>query len=160
MIIEYAPYDVILIRPWGLQFINLGGWHDWIKSADLPVWFGPVMWTYLGLCMLGLLFSMFVREKPVKIIRIKTSLSQFLIGLVGLSYIAVGVIAIVFTSIRLSAFFGGVPLQGKIAVDVNPELLAHVFTGLKYGYYLIYVAGIMLVVLAILRNKLLGLKKD
>jgi hypothetical protein len=156
--IEMLGYNIIQIRPWGLQLgERLGGFEILLKGAPMPAWFGPMMWTYLGLCMIALLVGMAAGEKDISFGKFKISLSQFLVGGVGLSYIFAGIVAAVYASIRMKNL-GGIALQGRTFVDLGDPLVTNVDTRLLFGYYLIFVAGLLLLVLAIFRDTITGKK--
>jgi hypothetical protein len=54
--------NAVIIHPWGLE-MDLGEMAYVVKGADMPAWFAPLMWIYLGLSILALLFSLFVSSK-------------------------------------------------------------------------------------------------
>jgi hypothetical protein len=136
---------------------RLGSFDILIKGAAMPEWFAPFMWAYLGVCMIALLIGLFVRGKEFGFGKIKLNLSQILIGGVGLSYIVAGVVAAVYASMRLGDFYH-TPLQGRAYVDLG-DMHTYITSSLLPGYYLIYVAGLVLLVLALLRDKITGESK-
>jgi hypothetical protein len=150
--------DIIQIRPWGLHTAErLGGFEIFLKGASMPAWFSPMMWTYLGLCMLALLVGIVVGKKNISFGKFKMKLSQFLVGGVGLSYIVAGIVAAVYASIRMGSM-AGIPLQGRTLIDLGDPLITNVDTRLLFGYYLIFVAGLLLLVLAGLHDTITGEK--
>lgn len=154
--IEALGNDVVQIHPWGLEVDpRLGGFTVFIKGATLPAWFAPCTWAYFGLCMVALLVSLCVKAKQLRIGRFKIQLSQLLVGGVGVSYIVAAVMAAVYASIRLKAFFD-TPLQGRKPVDLGEALRTYVNTSLLLGYYLTYCAGLSLIALAALHKKIIG----
>jgi hypothetical protein len=153
--IEELGPDLVQIRPWGLAVNErLGSFDILIKGAAMPDWFAPCMWAYLGLAMIALLVGLWVRGKEFGIGRFKLNLSQILIGGVGFSYIVAGIIAVVYASIRMRSFYS-TPIQGRVYVDLG-DMHTYVTTSLLPGYWLIYVAGLLLIVLALLRDKVTG----
>jgi len=154
--IEALGNDVVQIHPWGLEVDpRLGGFTVFIKGATLPSWFAPSMWIYFGLCMIALLVSLCVRAKPIVLGRFKIHLSRLLVGGVGVSYIVAAVIAVIYLSIRLKAFFE-TPLQGRKPVDLGEAMRTYVNTSLLLGYYLTHFAGLFLLALALLHKKIIG----
>jgi hypothetical protein len=154
--IEGFGTNMVQIRPWGLVMSDqMGGFAILLKGAPMPSWFAPAMWAYLGLCLVALLVGLWVVNKKIGIGTIKMKLSQFLIGGVGFSYLVAGVVAVVYASMRM-AKMGGIPLQGRAFVDMGDPLIAYVNTRLLPGYYLIFVAGILFLVLAIFQDKIIG----
>jgi hypothetical protein len=148
----------VVVHPWGLED-NLGFMAFAVDEARMPGWFAPAMFAYLGVALLALLVSLFVKDSVVKLWKIKVSLPSLIIGIVGLSYIIVPVVAIVYMKIRMQDFYGGIPLVGHITIPLEAgSMEGHITTSLEPGYYLAYAAGALLVILALLRNKILGRK--
>jgi hypothetical protein len=156
--IEALGNNIIQIRPWGLHMDErLGGFAILLKGAPMPAWFAPMMWTYFGACMIALLVGMAARERKISLSGYKINLSQFLVGGVGLSYIFAGIVAAVYASIRMKSM-GEIPLQGRVLFDLGDPLVAYVSTRLLPGYYLIFVAGLLFLVLAVLHDTITGEK--
>jgi hypothetical protein len=156
--IEALGNNIIQIRPWGLHMDErLGGFAILLKGAPMPAWFAPMMWTYFGACMIALLVGMAARERKISLGGFKINLSQFLVGGVGLSYIFAGIVAAVYASIRMKSM-GEIPLQGRVLFDLGDPLVAYVSTRLLPGYYLIFVAGLLFLVLAVLHDTITGEK--
>ena len=152
VILELGRY--VQIRPWGLEH-DLGDFADYIKAATLPSWFAPFMWVYLGIAIVVLLFSLFAPEKVLRLGKFALSLPQLLIVAVGVSYIVVVVVAVVYASIRVDEFWH-VKLIGKTYVEVGEVEKSYVDAGLLPGYWLAGVVGPLCVILGLLRNKILG----
>ena len=154
--IEGFATDAAQIRPWGLELCDqMGGFAILLKGTEMPAWFGGFMWAYLGVCMIALLVGLFVHGEKYGFGNLKFNLSQILVGGVGFSYIVAGIVAAVYAGIRMRNTFD-VPLQGRAFIDMGDPLIAYVDTRLLPGYYLIFVAGILLLVLGLLRNKITG----
>lgn len=154
--IEQFGHDIVQIRPWGLEISEqMGDFAILLKGVPMPSWFAPFMWAYLGLCMIALLIGAFVRGRAIRIGKFKITLSQLLIGGVGFSYIVAGIVAAVYASVRMKSSFG-VPLQGRAFIDLGDPIVTFVDTRLLPGYYLIYVAALLFLVLAFLRDKITG----
>jgi hypothetical protein len=152
--IEAFGNDMVQIRPWGLVLNErMGDFKVLLKGADMPVWFAPFMWTYLGLCMIALLVGAWVRDKELDIGRFKIKLSQLLIGGVGFSYFVVGIVTAIYGSIRANAIMG-VPLLGRSFINLGEPLITYIESRFLPGYYLIYVTAILLIALALLRDKI------
>jgi hypothetical protein len=141
------------IRPWALQN-DLGILAAYIAGSDMPGWFAPLMWIYLGLCVSTLLASLFIKDKTLSLSRFKVSLPQFLIGIAGLSYIVVVVLAVIVAAIRTGDFHG-VHLIGYTFVVVGPEGTG-VQANLLWGYWLACGVGPLLILLSLLHNKIIG----
>ena len=153
--IEQLGSDIIQIHPWGLETDQRLGGFEILLGDPLPAWFAPFMWAYLGLCMIALLVGLWVQGKELGIGKFKIKLSQLLIGGVGASYIVVGVVAAIYASMRLASPYE-VPLQGRTLIDLGDPLITYVDTSLLPGYYLIYVSAVLLIVLAVLRDRITG----
>ncbi len=152
---DLSGSDHMLMRPWGVE-VMAAEIRTYANRAlySMPAFFAPLMWTYLGLCMLALAVSLFV-EKQVTLGRFRLSLPQVLIGLVGLSYLIAVAAAFVIAQIKAGA--GGFAFVGSSIVP-NPMTGGSTrFTGeLKPGYWLAIGAGSLLVALAALRNSIIG----
>ena len=119
----------------------------------MPVWFSPFMWAYFGICMVALLFGAFIKRKEFQVASFHFTLSQLLIGCVGFSYVLVGIVTVIFGSMRSNAIMG-VPFLGRSFIDLGEPLITYIEARLLPGYYLIYVAGLVLIGLAFARNKI------
>lgn len=154
--VEGFACDVVQIRPWGLEICDqMGDFEVLMKGAEMPAWFGTLMWVYLGVCMVALVLSLFVRGKGISLGKFKFSLSQLLIGGVGASYVVAGIVAAVYAAYRMKQAFD-VPLVGRAFIDMGDPIIAYVDTKLLPGYFLIYAAGLMLLGLGLFRNKITG----
>lgn len=168
--IEALGADIMRIRPWGIELTrDLGGFEILLKGTEMPPWFAPAMWAYIAACMLALLIGIFLVGKELHIGRInlarlvsigkfRISLSQVLIGGVGLSYIVAGVVFAVYTSKRMADAYD-IPLQGRVLVDLGEPIITFIDTMLLPGYYLVFVAAMLLVVLALLQDLIIGASK-
>jgi hypothetical protein len=112
------------------------------------------MFSYLGIAVLALLASMFLKDKAVKVLKFNFTLPQLIILIVGISYIIVPVVAAIFAAVRTGDFWG-MHLLGETHIVIN-DLESDVVAGFLPGYYLAYAAGVLMVVLALLRNKITG----
>lgn len=140
------------IFPYGLQE-NLGQYSGYIRGSEMPAWFAPLMWTYLGICVVALLYGLWVGEKEVKIVKFKLKLPKLLIGGVGLSYIIVAVLAIIIAAIRTGDYFG-THLLGTTRVQEHPAVFVEGV--LQCGYWLACGAGLLCIALALLRDRIIG----
>ncbi len=146
--VEEIGTNIVQIHPWGLEVDErMGSFDVLIKGAEMPGWFAPLMWTYLGLCMVALLAGAWIRGKYVTLGKFQMKVPMFLTGGVGLSYIIAGVIAAVYASIRLKGFYN-TPLQGRIYVELGDAAHTYAESTLLPGWYLVFGAGIFLVLIA------------
>ena len=157
-IVELSEVAAI-IRPWGLENHMPMEYSAWLTGAEMPVWFAPLAWAYLWLCTAALFFSLFVSEDCVALGRFKLSLQKAIIGVVGLSYIVVVVVCVIVISIRAAEFYGA-KLMGTVFVSMSDHEMSDVDTGLLLGYWLACGVGPLLVVLALLRDKITGKSLD
>ena len=145
--IESFGNNMVQIRPWGLTMSErIGDFDVLMKGSELPVWFAPFMWTYLGLCMLALLVGAFIERKEIAIGRFKIKLDQLLIGGTGLSYFIAGIVAVIFASIKCKDCMG-IPLLGRSFIDFGDPLVTYVTGRFLPGYYLVYITAILLIIL-------------
>jgi dolichyl-phosphate-mannose--protein O-mannosyl transferase len=113
------------------------------------------MWTYFGLAIAVLLIGVFSKNKDIYLFGRKFNLSRWLIGIVGFSYIVVVICAVVIMSIRINAI-GGLSLLGKSYAAMGNLEASWVDARLLPGYYLACCVGPLLILIALLRNKIKG----
>jgi hypothetical protein len=142
--------DHLVLHPWGIEAVAQVRANSDEALYSMPWFFAPFMWTYLGVCMLALAASLFV-ERRISIGRLRLSLAQVLIGLVGFSYAAA--VGIAFAVGNLRAGWAGTNFIGNSTIK-------HAMTGrkikmvsdLETGYWLALAAGVALLVLALARG--------
>ena len=150
--------DRVIVRPWGEE-ANLGAWQMVFDMPQLPAFFEPFAWTYLGVCVVLLILSLLVKDKIIKLGRFTASLPQAIVGAVGIAYIAVPAIATLAIMINLSMFeVDGVtvPLQGTVHLDFGQPWASDVTSRLRLGYWLAWGAGAFLILMALMRDKIVG----
>jgi hypothetical protein len=154
-IVELDVYAVT-IYPYGIE-INLGDYPYWLAGAEytMPLWFFTFMWIYLGLCIALLLYSLFASERRVGLGRFSWSVPQVLVVGVGLSYVIIVAAAVITIAIQSGNFYNA-PLQGSIFVAIDEHYQGWVDTGLLFGYWFACGVGPFLILLALLRNKIIG----
>ena len=103
-------------------------------------------WVYLAASAGLILFSTWLKGRK----------GQFLLGGIGAIYIAYAAIAVFIVIANRIADFG-VPLQGQ-AVYFD-QVFVLIDTRLLFGYNLTYAAGGMCIVLALLRDTIIGKPK-
>lgn len=146
--LEEIGTNIVEIHPWGLAVDErMGSFDVLIQGAQMPGWFAPFMWAYLGLCMIALLAGIVIRGKFFNIGSLRIKAAPFLVGGVGLSYFIVGVVAAVYASIRLKSFYS-TPLQGRIYVELGDAAHTYAESSLLPGWYWIFAAGALLMLVA------------
>jgi hypothetical protein len=163
----WSAYIVTLyqyaVHIYPFKFVSLvpADYAWYIAGADtaLPSWFTPFMWVYFGLSLTALLVSLIISsDQKIGWGKINMSLPTALVGAVGLSYIAVVVAAYMTISANVTAF--GAPFSGSVLVQLpGRDLESFVKTGVRFSYWLACAAGPILIVLASLRNKIIGKTK-
>lgn len=148
--------NAAVIRPWGLETQLRDSEKALIAGAEMPPWFAPFTFTYLGIIVLVLFFCLLAPNKLFKFWNIKLTLPALLIGLVGLSYIVTVVLCFVIAKIRTGEYFGGVNLIGYTYIDLGEPYMSGADSGFLPGYWLACVVGPFLVILALLRDKITG----
>lgn len=158
---EAGIHDVA-IHPYGLDPGGLEGYFSLMpkggKEVEVPGFLPPLMWTYLGLVILALLLGILFKEKNIRLLGKELNISRWLIGIVGFSYIAVVVIAVVFTMSKLEPL--GIPFSGTAMVNIGKfamwDIIFDAESSLKIGYWLACAVGPLLIILALLRNRIMG----
>ena len=147
----------VQIRPWGLEH-NLGYYMQYMgDDPSMPAFFAPLMWLYLALAIAALLFSMFVEGRTVRLGTFELSLPQVLVAGVGLSYIFVAVVFVIYAYMRMAAL--DILFVGTSYIVIEDfGLGAEAISDLEPGFWLACVVGPLCVVLALLRNIIVGSK--
>jgi hypothetical protein len=153
--IEMVADDAAVIHPWGLETNMPADVMTFVRGADMPGWFAPAMFTYLGIVIVALLASLFIANKKIKLWKINVTLPGLLIGLSGFSYIVVVVLAVIVAAIRTGDYYY-MKLLGNTLIDMGGEIQANANGYLLTGYWLACAAGPLLILLALLRNKIIG----
>lgn len=156
---EIGP-DAAVIRPWGLETQLRESEKALIEGADMPPWFAPFVFVYLGGVVLALLVSLFITNRAFRLFGITFRLPALIVGLVGFSYIVVVVTCFVIAKIRTGEYFGGVNLIGYTYIDLGEPYMSGADAGFLPGYWLACLVGPLLLALAFLRNKIAGVPKD
>ena len=150
--------DAIIVRPWGEELF-LGPDVPNVNIPTMPDVFAPLMWTYLGISVVLLLSSLLVREKVFSLGRLRLSLPQAIIGGVGFVHLIFAAVTPIMIMINLGGFqLSGVttPLQGTVVLDLGYPYVSEATSSLRLGYWLAWGVGTFLIVLALLRNKIIG----
>ena len=149
----------MVIRPWALQTTLPEQFDSYIEGSTMPVFFAPLMWIFLALCVLALVMSMFVKNKPIKIWKINTTLPQLLIGFVGIGFAVVCIAMIVVAAIRTGDFYG-TKLLGYSHVEIEYPIETGVDAALYPGFWLACGTSVVCILLALFRNKIIGVSKN
>ena len=152
-----AP-GTIQIRPWGLEIAINEYFMEFVADAPMPAFFAPAMWTFLGLVVGMLIFSLFAKEKMLNIFgKVKMPLPQFLILFVGIAFVVFVIVMPAVTAIRTGAFYD-LHLIGRSYIDTPFHESTNAYAGLLPGYWLTCAVGPYFMALALLRNKIIGKK--
>jgi hypothetical protein len=147
--------DKVRIYLYGL-WENLGGWGGLLgTAADMPAFFTPLMWLYLGLCLAALLFAIWKMDKSVRLIGRNFNLSRLLVGIVGLSYVAIILAFYFYAKMRVEAF-SGMQFVGTTWIEAGTTTKSYVTSSLRLGLWLACGVAPFLMLLALLRNKIVG----
>ena len=103
----------------------------------------PIAWIFLAASVGLILYSTWLKGRK----------GEWLLGGVGLIYIAYAVIFIVWVAIRTGDF--DISLQGWSTIE-REEQAVSAFASLQPEYYLTYASGLTCIALALLRNKIVG----
>jgi len=153
--IETIGDDAAVIRPWVLETNMPPEVMAFVIGSQMPSWFAPVMWTYFGIVVLVLLVSLFITNREIHLWKIRVTLPGFMIWMAGFSYIVVVVLAVIVAAIRTGEYYY-MKLLGTTLIDLGGEMVANAYGNLLIGYWLACAAGPLLIVLALLRNKIMG----
>jgi hypothetical protein len=135
--------------------LPLGG-----AEAEMPVWFTPAMWLYFGIVVLALLAAIWFsfKNKTFGLFGKKFNLTSFLLFGVGVSYVVVIIAFILVASMRLKAV--GIDFLGETFVELGSfavwDISTTTFGALRSGTYLAGATALLLLILAFLRNLIVG----
>lgn len=133
--------NAVVIHPWGLEQ-NMGTYSQYITGADMPGWFAPFAWTYLGICLILLFCALVLKDKIVRFSGRRFTRSEILVGLVGISYIGTALIMFIVATIRVADF--GVKFLGQSKLAVGPQRLT-IDSSLQIGFWLAIVVGVLMI---------------
>ncbi len=150
----------ITIRPWGLEHTLGPDMAAMVANASMPAFFAPFMWAFLVACMVALALGLVVKDRMFGVGMFKLSLPQILIAGVGGAYIVALIVAVVYASMRMDTpAFYNMKFIGYTKIVMDVEMAAGGVTAdLQPGYYIAWVAGVLLLAVGLLRNKILGIK--
>ncbi len=148
----------VIIRPWGLVSYMPAEYSKWLVGAEMPSWFAPLMWGYLGISVGALVYTLFVGYERIALGKFRIPVPKLLIGGVGLSYIVFVLVCVAVIAIRAKEFYGA-SVMGSVFVSMSDHEMSDVDTRLLAGYWLAAGVGPLLVALAIFREKILGKRK-
>jgi hypothetical protein len=118
-------------------------------ASDITPYYQTVLaWVYLAVSVVLALLSTWLKDRKGK----------WLLGGIGLVYIGYAAIAIIWIYFRTKSGYN-IKLQGHSWWDVDGEVFVNAFTRVGTGHYLAYVAGALFVVLALLRDIIIGRPK-
>jgi hypothetical protein len=153
-IVALGTEDKVRIFPYGL-WNGLGGWGGFLGSAgDMPWYFTPLMWLYLGLIVAALLFAIWKMNKSIRLMGREFNLSRLLVGIVGLSYVAIIVTFYFYSKMRVAAL--GVEFIGMSYVEPDVMIHTYVYTGFRVGLWVACAVAPYLILLSLLRNIIVG----
>jgi hypothetical protein len=147
--------DAVVIYPYAL-YLDLGV-KNYLQWAAMPDYFTPLMWTYLGLAIVALLIGAWFINKNVRLLGREFNLSRWLIGIVGFSYIVVVICAVAIAMMRAAEV--DVPLLGRTFIAMSSMAVSWIEGFIELGFWLACAAGPLFIVLALLRNKIIGKAK-
>jgi hypothetical protein len=152
--------DAVLVRSWGEE-IFLEEFAVMVNLPTMPAFFALLMWAYLGISVVLLLSSLLVGEKAFSLGRLRLPLPQLMIGGVGFVHLVFAAVTAIMITMKLGQFDAGVPvppipLQGTVYLNLGDIYASPATSSLRLGYWLAWATGALLIVLALLRNKIIG----
>ena len=148
--------NAIVVHPYGFEN-NLGGYAYYLPVEVMPVWFTPLMWVLLGVAILCLLSAFWFQDKKIKVFGRYFNLSSFLTICMGISYILVVVAAFIVLNIQTKIFGGEYfELVGENFISMGGFEESYCYSRFGFGWWLACAIGPILIILALLRNKIIG----
>jgi hypothetical protein len=154
-------HDVI-IHPYGLDGGGLEGYFKLLPGGGaevaVPQWLIIMIWVFFGVALAALLLGIIFNKRTIPLFGKKLNISRWCVGLVGLVYIIVCVAAVLFAMPKVAAL--GIPFVGNAWVHVGEfamwKIELDATAWIPWGYWLAIGTGVYLIVIAILRNKIVG----
>lgn len=139
----------LVLHPWGIETVAQVRANADPSMWEMPWFFAPFMWTYLGVSMLALLAGLFVNRR-ISIFGYSIQLATLLILLVGLSYLLAAGLAFGIGELRAS--WAGTNFIGKSTfIEPQSDAKIKMVSTLRDGYWYALGAGGVLTVLGLLR---------
>lgn len=149
---EVPEPDAIRIYGWGLRH-SLVELRPYIEEDKTPYYQTVLAWFYIAISIGVIILSTWLRGNK----------GRWLLGGVGLIYIIYAAVAafIVITGrwgdVGLELTGERFSLQGWNSIPMVFRSIS-LYSTLRFGYYLAYVAGGLCIILALLRNRIIGKK--
>lgn len=147
--------NAVQIFPYALKQTVPKEYQSFMTGSDMPAFFEPAMWTYLGIAILALLIGLVVLKRSGKLLRFRFNISSFIVGFVGISYALVIGTFLVVAAIRTGDFWG-THLLGETYVNVGGAYQTWVIAKLQMGFYLAIATSVLLLALGIFRSRIVG----
>jgi hypothetical protein len=117
---------------------------QYIQAVEVPGFINWVPWAYLAVVVGALIFGLW---------KLRNKLSQWAVGLVGFSFAFYAWFFSFYAKMRMAEF--DIPWSGREMVIGDP--IGIYVTGIvTWTYYLAFAVGVLFIVLAIFRNKIVG----
>jgi len=138
-----GPAEGVWIYPNAFVFDLEGMSLQYIADVDIPGFIDWVPWVYVALAGLAIAYSLW---------KIRNKASRWLIGLVGLSYVAYAAFFIFYANMRMGEY--DIPLLGKAQVIGNP-INVYVTGVISWEYYLACAVGFIFIAISLFYNRIL-----
>lgn len=143
-----GPNDMVL-HPWGVEAVSQVRNNTDTSQFDMPGFFAPFMWVYLGVCMLALAAALFINRR-FKLGPINLPIAMLLIAFVGLSYMSA--LGIAYGIGTLRSGWAGANFIGKSSIlQAETGTKIKMVSQLELGFWLSLGAGGFLTLLALVR---------
>lgn len=140
----------MVLHPWGVEAVAQVRNNTDTAQFDMPGFFAPLMWVYLGACMLALAASLFINRR-IKLGPINLPIAMILIALVGLSYMSA--LGIAYGIGTLRSGWAGANFIGKSSIlQAETGTKIKMVSQLELGFWLSLGAGGFLTLLALVRG--------
>ncbi len=142
-----GPEEGVWIYPYAFQYNLEGMSKQYIRDVEVPGFLDWVPWVYVTFVVGTVIYSLW---KP------NSKISRILLMLVGFSFIVYAAFFIFYARMRMEEY--NIPLSGKALVIGDP-VNVYVTGIINWIYYLSYIASILFIGIALLRNRIIGLEK-
>jgi hypothetical protein len=153
-------HDVV-IHPYGLDAGGLEGYFTLLPDpsvVEVPQLLIIVIWIFFGATLAAMLLGIIFNKATLPVFGKRLNVSRWTVGVVGLIYIVVCVAAMLFAMPKIAAL--GMPFVGDAWVHLGDfamwKIELDVTAWIPFGYWLAIGTGVYLIVIALLRNKIVG----
>ncbi len=149
--------EYMQVSPWGLLTSLPIDYRPYYNPWLMPDWWPIFAWAFFGVLVAAMLFSLIAKDKVFNIFgKIKISLPTLCILGVGVLYILTLAICVTMVYIKVNQFTPGFKLVGDTFISLGGAIEGTMHAQFEMGYWVACGTAILIIILALLRNKIMG----